>query len=134
MTKKLKKILLIISGIISLVLGIIGILVPILPTTPFLLISAACFVRSSEKHYQWLIQHKWFGATIRNYREHKAIPLSTKIFSVSVLWTTILYSSLLVVDRLWLRIVLVLIAAAISAHILHFRTLKKDQNKYTDPD
>ena len=134
MTKMLNKILLFIAGIISLVLGIIGIVVPILPTTPFLLISAACFVRSSEKHYQWLIQHKWFGATIRNYREHKAIPLITKIYAISVLWITILYSSLFVVDRLWLRIGLILIAAAVSAHILHFKTLKKDQNKHSDPD
>lgn len=123
--KQTQRILLIIAGSISLALGIIGILVPILPTTPFLLISAACYVRSSERLYVWLIHHKWFGSIIRNYREHKAIPLGTKIFAISMLWVTILYSSLMVVNQMWLKVVLILIALAVSAHILHFKTLKK---------
>ena len=127
MKHKLRKVSLLIVGTISLGIGIVGILLPLLPTTPFLLLAAACFVRSSERHYQWLIQHKWFGSIIRNYRIHKAIPLGTKIFAISILWITILYSSLVVVNQLWLRVILILIAVAVSGHILHFKTLKKDQ-------
>ena len=125
MKEKIKKIALISGGMISLGLAMAGILLPLLPTTPFLLISAACFIRSSDKHYQWLINHKWFGETIRQYRENKAIPLKTKIVALTLLWGTILYSSFFVVRVIWLRLLLIAIAAAVSAHILHFKTYRK---------
>ncbi len=128
---KLKKLALVIAGVISLALAVAGILLPLLPTTPFLLLSAACFVRSSDRLYEWLINHKWFGEIIRDYRIHKAIPLGTKIFSVSVLWATILYSAFFVVTAVWLRIFLIAIAVGVSAHILHFKTKKKDESAPT---
>jgi len=114
------------AGIISLLLGVIGIVVPLLPTTPFLLLSAACFVRGSDRLYQWLMEHKLFGRYIRNFREHKAIPLKTKILAVSLLWVTILYSILFVVNSVYVRILLATLAIAVTFHILHFKTLKDD--------
>ena len=79
------KYLLIILGSLSLALGVIGIFLPVLPTTPFLLLSAALYVRSSEKLYQWLINQKYLGTYIRNFREHHAIPLRAKIISITMI-------------------------------------------------
>ena len=119
------KILYIVLGTITLVLGIIGIFLPLLPTTPFLLLSAALYFRSSSRLYEWLLSHKYLGPYIRNFREHKAIPLRAKVVSVSLVWTTLLYCSLLVVSQWWLKILLILLAIAISCHILSYKTLNK---------
>ena len=118
------KYLLIILGSISLVLGVIGIFLPLLPTTPFLLLTAALYVRSSENLYQWLIHQKYLGTYIRNFREHKAIPLRAKIISVTMVWATLLYCAIGISKNLWLSILLLILATAISWHILSYKTLK----------
>ena len=119
-----KKILVLI-GFASLFLGIIGIAVPLLPTTPFLLLSAACFIRGSDQLYQWLMKNRLFGSYIRNFREYKAIPLKTKILAISLLWITILYSILFILESVYIRILLTAIAVAVTIHVLHFKTLDK---------
>ena len=121
-----KKILVLI-GFASLFLGIIGIAVPLLPTTPFLLLSAACFLRGSDRLYQWLMNNRLFGSYIRNYQEHKAIPLKAKILAISLLWITILYSIIFILESVYIRILVVAIAVAVTLHILHFKTLDKKQ-------
>lgn len=118
------KALLIILGSISLALGVIGIFVPLLPTTPLLLLAAALYFRSSPKLYDWLLNHPRLGTYIRNFREHRAIPLRVKIVSVSLVWLTIGYCIITVVESLWLRIALALLATAITIHILSFKTLR----------
>jgi len=77
--------------------------------------------------YQWLMNHKLFGEYIRNFREHKAIPLRTKIFAISLLWITILFSIFYVVESIYLRLLLAAIAIAVTAHILNFKTLKQNR-------
>jgi uncharacterized membrane protein YbaN (DUF454 family) len=121
----MKKSLFIAAGFLSLALGLAGIVLPILPTTPFLLLSAACFFRGSERMYNWLMNHKLLGEHIRNFREHQAIPRATKISSIVLLWVTILFSIFFVVDKLALRLLLGAIAAGVTLHILHYKTLKK---------
>ena len=79
------KALYILFGTLSLILGIIGIFLPLLPTTPFLLLTAALYVRSSPRLYNWLLHQKYLGNYIRNFRENKAIPLRAKIVSVSLI-------------------------------------------------
>jgi uncharacterized membrane protein YbaN (DUF454 family) len=128
MKYRAKKILFLILGFLSLAIGIIGIFIPLLPTTPLLLLAAASFMRSSEKLYDWLLNHRWFGDTIRNFREYRAIRLRTKIFAVGLLWFTILTSVILVVSQLWIRIFLLTIAVIVSVHILHFDTLKDSKD------
>lgn len=118
------KVLLIILGSISLALGVIGIFVPLLPTTPLLLLAAALYFRSSPKLYDWLLNHPRLGTYIRNFREHRAIPLRVKIVSVSLVWLTMGYCITAVVEPLWLRIALALLATAITIHILSFKTLR----------
>ena len=112
-------------GFITLVLAIIGIFIPLLPTTPFLLLSAALFFRGSQRLYDWLINHKIFGEYIRNFREYKAIPLSTKIFAVVTLWAVMLSTAFIVFDQWLIRGILIAIAVGVTIHILHYKTLKK---------
>ena len=118
------KIIFTIFGTISLILGIIGIFLPILPTTPFLLLTAALYFRSSPRLYDWLLKHPTLGPYIKNFREHKAIPLRVKIISVSLVWITLLYCALFVADAWWFKLFFVALAIAISIHILHYKTLK----------
>ncbi|MBR2981356.1 MAG: YbaN family protein [Odoribacter sp.] len=112
-------------GTISLILGVMGIFLPVLPTTPFLLLTAALYFKASPKLYNWLMNHKCFGPYIRNFREHKAIPLRAKIVSVTMLWGTLLYCTIFVADIIWLRLFFIILAIAITIHILSFKTLKR---------
>ena len=73
------RLLLVIAGSISLAFGVIGIFLPVLPTTPFLLLASFCYVRSSERLHRWLLEHRVFGKYIYNYEVHRAIPKKTKI-------------------------------------------------------
>lgn len=114
----------VVSGVLSCVLGVIGIFVPLLPTTPFLLLSAALLFRSSPRLYQRLLDHPLMGPYIRNFREHKAIPLRVKIVSVSLVWLTILYAVFFLIEHWVLEMLVLLLAAGITVYILHFKTLR----------
>lgn len=114
----------VIIGTISLGLGILGIFLPLLPTTPFLLLTAALYFRSSPRLYDWLIHQKHIGSYIRNFRENRAIPLRAKIVSVTLLWGTLLYCALVLVPLLWVKVLLLALAVGVSWHILSFKTLK----------
>ena len=118
------KYILITLGSICLALGVIGIFLPLLPTTPFLLLSAALYVRSSEKLYQWLIHQKYLGTYIRNFREHRAIPLRAKIIAVSMVWITLTYCAVTVSEAIWIKAMFITLAIAITWHILSYKTLK----------
>lgn len=120
----LQKTLLVTGGVVSLALGLIGIPVPLLPTTPFLLLSAFLFARSSPRLYNWLINHRYLGKYIREYREKHGVPLKVKIGSITLLWASILYSAFWVFDLLWLSILLIAIALGVTFHILCMKTLK----------
>ena len=120
------RIILILIGSVSFALGVLGIFLPMLPTTPFLLLSAAAWLKASPSLYEWLLNHKVFGEYIRNFREHRAIPLRVKIISVSMVWLTIGYCIIAVVDEWWwAQLLMALLAIAISWHILSYKTLKK---------
>ena len=120
----IKKIL-VVSGTFFLVLGIIGIFIPLLPTTPFLLLAAACFARGSKKFYYWLINNKWLGQYIKNYQEGRGIPLTVKIISIIFLWVTIIFSSIIIFSNYYIQIILIIIAIGVTIHILTIKTMKK---------
>ena len=126
-TKRLGKLALILVGHFSAALGILGIFIPLLPTTPFLLLAAACYARSSERFYIWLINNKWLGNYIKNYREKKIIPLKVKVLSLSLLWIIIGFSIFFVVNIFLLRVILILIVIGVSIHVLSFRTSNNDR-------
>ncbi|MDR2890497.1 MAG: YbaN family protein [Alistipes sp.] len=115
----------IVLGGVAVGLGVMGIFLPVLPTTPFLLLAAALWCKGSPRLYRWLLDNKLLGEYIRNFREHRAIPLRAKIASVAVLWATILLSAFLAVEAWWLRGVLLAVAVGVTWHILSFATLKK---------
>jgi uncharacterized membrane protein YbaN (DUF454 family) len=120
--------LLIAFGIISLALGIAGIFLPLLPTTPFLLLSAWLFSKSSARWHNWLLQHKRLGTYIRQFQADKSIPLRIKIIAITMLWATISFSAIVVAEPLWLKILLFAIAVGVSIHILSFKTRRNEKN------
>ena len=117
------KFLLTIFGLLSLTLGVIGIFVPILPTTPLLLLAAWCFFRSSKTLYEKLINSKHLGAYIKNFRENKIIPLKTKIYIITLLWASLIYCIFFVANgMLWLQILLAIILIGVTMHILSYKS------------
>lgn len=119
------KYILAILGLVSLFLGILGIFIPLLPTTPFLLLSAALFMKSSTRLYNWLINHKYLGKYLQNYIQHRAISTKSKITTISLLWITITLSIFFIVDKLIFKILLLAIAIAVTVHILSFKSNKE---------
>lgn len=115
------RILLIVAGFLFLALGIVGVLLPVLPTTPFLLLSAACFANSSEKFYHWLLNNKIFGSYIRDYREGKGVCRKHKMAGMIAVWLTISIS-VLAVSSWWLRGFLFLVALAVTFHLYRIPT------------
>jgi uncharacterized protein len=120
-----KRIFLLTAGTIFLVVGVIGIVLPLLPTTPFLLLAAGCYLRSSARFYNWLLGTRWLGDYIRNYLEGRGIPLRAKLFSIFLLWVTIGCSAAFAIDLLAIRVLLGVIAVGVTWHILRIRTLKR---------
>ena len=117
--------ILVFSGTFFLLIGLVGIFIPILPTTPFLLLSAACYARGSKKFYNWLINNKWLGVYIKNYQEGKGIPVNIKILTIVFLWVTILFSIFIIVSNYLIQIILIIIALAVTVHILTIKTMEK---------
>ena len=117
--------ILLICGSIFVGLGLIGIVLPLLPTTPFLLLAAACYARSSKRFYNWLFTNKWFGSYLKNYYEGKGIPLLMKMFILFLLWVTIALSIILLSHLFWVKHLLVIIAIAVSIHIMTIKTYQK---------
>ena len=113
-------------GLLALVLGAVGVFLPLLPTTPFLLLAAGCFMRSSDRLYLWLIRQRWVGGYIRNYREHGAMALRAKAVALALLWAGIGYSAAMVADSWWLRAFLLCVAVGVTLHILHLRAAPRD--------
>ncbi len=124
-SKTIKKYLLIILGTISLILGAIGIFIPVLPTTPFLLLTSYCYIRSSKRLYNWLINHKVFGKYIYDYLVHKAVKKSAKITAISILWIS-LGISMYIIQNIHLTFLLIFIGIAVTIHILYLKTLPAD--------
>ena len=118
------KVILTVLGFLSLGLAILGVFLPVLPTTPLLLLAAALFLRGNKRWHEWLMNHPKFGPYIENFTVHKAIPLRVKVVSVTMVWITLLNCALFVAEHWAFRSFFVLLAIAITIHILSYRTLK----------
>ncbi|SFL64737.1 YbaN family protein [Pelosinus propionicus] len=121
--KIIKKYILMAVGCLSLFLGILGIFLPLLPTVPFLLLTAYCFARSSRRLYNWLIHHKTFGSYIYDYQTYRAIKRKTKIMAICFLWGSLGLSMSLLSD-VYICLLLTLLGMGVTFYILSLQTLK----------
>lgn len=121
---RIARIALTVIGTLSVALGVLGMFLPLLPTTPFLLLAAVCYSHGSQRFYQWLLNNRWCGEYIRNYREGRGIALRQKLVSITLLWLAIGYSVLFVAQALWLQLLLGLIATGVTLHLLRLKTLR----------
>ncbi|MDF2587520.1 MAG: hypothetical protein K0S41_1361 [Anaerocolumna sp.] len=121
---RLKNIVLIIIGIFSLSLGAVGIFLPVLPTTPFVLLSAGCFSISSPKLADSLMKSKYFGSYIENYRYKTGVPRSAKIRAIVFLWTG-LFISMLLIKKVMIIGILIIIGTLVTIHLSKLKTREK---------
>lgn len=119
-----KRTLFVLVGTIVLAIGFVGIIIPVLPTTPLLLLAAACYLRGSERLHRWMIENRIFGEFISNYKEGRGIKPRQKAITLAFLWMTISFSALYFIERLPVRILLFLIATAVSVHVLALPSLR----------
>ncbi len=122
---KLKRSFFVLAGTVSLGLACAGIVLPVLPTTPFLLLTAGCYLKGSKRMHTWLLNHKLFGQYIKNYVEGKGISAKAKIFTLSLMWIAISYT-LITVSVLVMQVALFIIASAVTAHIIKVPTYKEE--------
>jgi uncharacterized membrane protein YbaN (DUF454 family) len=109
--------LLIAAGCVCVALGVIGIFMPLLPTTPFMLLAAACFARSSHRFHDWLLANRTFGPLIFEWRRHRSIPFRTKITAIALLAVTLGTSIVFFVRPPWLKIALALFGLALAVSL-----------------
>jgi len=120
----LKQILLLLAGFLCLGFGSVGVVLPGLPTTPFVLLAAACFSASNEKMARWLEKNRVFGPYIENYRTRAGIPLWLKCASIASLWTGLI-TSMVLTQAVWAYILLGIIGIGVTVHLLMIKTKKK---------
>ncbi|MBN1367260.1 MAG: YbaN family protein [Dehalococcoidales bacterium] len=123
-SEKLKKRLFVAGGSIALVLGITGIVLPVLPTTPFLLLAALCYMRGSQRLYNMLLYNRFVGNYLRNYLQGRGMTLKMKICTLSLLWAAIILSGTLATDSLIIRIILAIVLIGVTIHICMIKTTR----------
>ena len=126
MNQIVKRNLLITGGTLSTGLGITGIFIPVLPTTPFLLLAAYCYLRSSNRLYQWLLNNRFFGGYVKSYIEGRGMPLKLKIITICLLWISIGLSVAFGVENIAVRSLLIFIAVAVTLHIILIKTRREE--------
>ena len=94
---KISRVLWFTAGFIVMTIGLIGIIVPGLPTTPLMILAAACFAKSSQRFYDWIINNKMFGQHVKNYREGNGIPKKSKPIILVTMWTFVLFAVLIAI-------------------------------------
>ena len=119
--------ILICCGCFSVLAGVVGIFLPLLPTVPFLLLAAACFARSSERFHTWLVQHNQLGPLIRDYLNGGGIPLRAKRIAIGMVWISFPASAFLFVQVVWLKVLLMAVAAGITLYLISLPTISPDQ-------
>lgn len=113
-----------ISGFILVAIGVIGIFLPLLPTTIFLILASICFVKSSPRANEWLRNHKILGGYIDNYQNKTGLTRNAKIANIITLWTSISLSAFLLTEELYIRIILLAIAIGVTIHLAMIKTKK----------
>ncbi len=118
--------ILIFGGFILVGVGVLGMFLPLLPTTIFFILAAWCFAKSSEKFHKWLHNNKFFGKYLTNYRIKKGMTVGNKIFSIAFLLTGIGITIIFAAPNVYIKILLAAIAAGVTWHLLAIKTIKID--------
>jgi uncharacterized membrane protein YbaN (DUF454 family) len=113
-----------VGGILLVAIGVIGIFLPVLPTTIFLILASACFVKSSPKANEWLRNHKILGVYLKNYQDKNGLTIKSKVINIIFLWITISVSAFLLTESLHIKILLFAIATGVSIHLIMIKTKK----------
>lgn len=121
----LRKPLLVSFGLLCVGLGAAGVILPLVPTTPFLLLAAACFAKSSDRFYMWLLEHRRFGPMIRDYREKRGITRKTRLTALCLLWPSVTLSAFTALSSWVLRGMLFAVALGVTWHLLSLKTLPR---------
>jgi uncharacterized protein len=111
-------------GSVLVGIGVLGIFLPLLPSTVFFLMAAGCYGKSSPAAYTWLTTNRWFGKHLRNYKEESGATVGAKVMSIGSLWIGIGLSEYLI-DNLWIRLVLAIVGLVVTAHLLRLKTLQR---------
>lgn len=128
----MKKRLLFICGVLLMAVAAIGVIVPLLPTTPFVILAALCFSFSSEKAYRFLLRNRFFGPYIENYQTKQGVPLGIKVRGILTLWTLLIISAL-AMRRLWSTVMFVVIGCGVTVHLLMLKTKRTDPRPGKSP-
>lgn len=117
-----------VAGVLAVLLGILGLFLPLLPTTPFLLLASWCFARGSTRLHRWLLSHRVFGEYLRNFEAGRGIPLKAKLLATAMLWTSLLLA-MRRFDSPAIPALLVLTGACVSIYLWRFLpTLRLDRS------
>lgn len=111
-------------GTTFLGIGAVGMVLPLLPTTPFVLVSVFCFGKSSKRAERWVSNNRYFGSYIENYKSNKGVPLDVKLRSIGFLWVTLIISALIFSTNIYLPILLTIVGIAVTTHIWLLKTRK----------
>jgi len=121
-----RKAILIFFGTVCVGLGFLGIFLPLMPTTVFLLMAAYCYSRSSDRFYNWLLNNRWLGNYIKNYRSGHGISIRQKATTIAVLWASIGFSIWFVAGSFWLTLLLAAIAIGVTIHLVLIKTFRPE--------
>jgi uncharacterized membrane protein YbaN (DUF454 family) len=126
--KDLRKALLIFFGTLFVALGVLGMFLPLVPTTVFLLMAAYCYSKSSEKFHNWLLNNRWCGAYIKNYKSGRGISARQKASTIAILWASIGFSMWYVAGALWFNLLMLAIAVSVTVHLLWIKTYRPEND------
>ena len=115
---RLLRVVLFVAGALSLLIGLVGIIVPLLPTTPFVILAAICFARSSQRVYRWLVTNRVFGRHLDDYLRGRRVSWRVRAGTLVLLWAVITVTAIVFVDAWWLRALLFVIAVGVTAHVV----------------
>ena len=122
----IRKVILIFAGTVCVGLGVLGMFLPLMPTTVFLLMAAYCYSRSSDRFHNWLLNNRWFGSYLKNYQAKKGITLKQKVTTLVTLWASIGVSIWLLGGGFWSTIILAAVAIGVTVHILWIKTYRPE--------
>jgi uncharacterized membrane protein YbaN (DUF454 family) len=114
----------IVVGTIALVIGAIGIFLPVIPTTPLVILAAACYYRGSERLHAWILRSRWFGETIKNYQAGRGLTRDTKVRAIFLMWTTIIISAWFFVNNHFVRVAMIGVAMGVTVYLVRLPTLE----------